>query len=42
MPTLDVITLSEEEARRRRRGRVGTVRPRWCEACREAHVWCSG
>lgn len=39
MPTLDEITLTMEAARRGA-SRPSEVRPQWCEACREAHVWC--
>jgi hypothetical protein len=35
MPTLDEITLASGSNRARQ-----DVRPHWCEACREAHVWC--
>jgi hypothetical protein len=42
MPTLDEVTLAAESARLRRGSRASDVRPQWCEACREAHVWCDG
>ena len=41
MPTLDEITLEEEAARHRLASRAATVRPRWCEACRDSHYWCA-
>lgn len=39
MPTLDEITLTMEAAQRPAAG-TSAVRPQWCEACRETHVWC--
>jgi hypothetical protein len=42
MPTLEEITLVRESARRRRGAGAVDVRSQWCEACREAHVWCDG
>jgi hypothetical protein len=35
MPTLDEITLASGSNRARQ-----DLRLHWCEACREAHVWC--
>jgi hypothetical protein len=40
MPTLEVVTLEVESTRPRRASGPSDVRPQWCEACREAHVWC--
>jgi hypothetical protein len=40
MPTLDKITLTAQATRLRWGSRAGDVRRQWCEACREAHVWC--
>ena len=40
MPTLDEITLATKSARLRRGAGAVDVRSQWCEACREAHVWC--
>jgi hypothetical protein len=40
MPALDEVLVVAESTRLRRRFRASDVRPRWCEACREAHVWC--
>jgi hypothetical protein len=40
MPSLDEITRAAESTRPRRSVGASAVRPQWCEACREAHVWC--
>jgi hypothetical protein len=40
MPTLDEVTMAAESTRLRRGARTSDVRSQWCEACREAHVWC--
>ena len=40
MPTFDEITLAEIVMKRRREVRTATVQSQWCEACREAHLWC--
>jgi hypothetical protein len=38
--TLDEFTLERDVTRPGRRAHASGVRPHWCEACREAHVWC--
>jgi hypothetical protein len=40
MPTLDDVTLAAETTGPDGGVRATDVRPQWCEACREAHVWC--
>jgi hypothetical protein len=37
---LDRVTVAAESTRLRRGAHASDVRPQWCEACREAHVWC--
>ena len=38
--TLDETRWAEDVARPGRGSRASNVRPHWCAACREAHVWC--